>query len=90
LITAALVAIMFALTANGNDVVRVLAAVAIALTAGFVLLSAGHGVAGPLRRRYGLSRCRAVLSSDGTSLPGGDLLGGLQIPLIDAMQEATS
>jgi long-chain acyl-CoA synthetase len=90
LITAALVAIMFAISSNGNDVVRVLVAIAIAVAAGFILLSAGHGVAGPIRRRYGLSRCRAVLSSDGTSLPGADLLGGLQIPLIDAMQEATS
>jgi hypothetical protein len=81
---------MFAITSTGNDVARVGAALAIAVVAGFVLLSAGHGVAGPIRRRYGLSRCRAVLSSAGTSLPGSDLLGALQVPLLHATQEATS
>ena len=90
LLASAAVLVMFAVTAAGNDKGRVGAAIAIALVAGFVLLSAGHGVAGPIRRRYGLARCRAVLSSDGTSLAGSDLLGALQVPLIDARQEATS
>lgn len=84
------VLVMFAVTSSGNDVVRVLVALAISLLVGFALLSAGHGVAGPIRRRYGLARCRAVLSSSGLSLPGADLLGALQVPLIDATQEATS
>ena len=90
LIAALAVLIMFAVTSSGNDVVRVLVALLMALLAGFALLSAGHGVAGPIRRRYGLARCRAVLSSSGLSLPGADLLGALQVPLIDATQEATS
>jgi long-chain acyl-CoA synthetase len=88
-VAALLVLIMLAVTSSGNDVVRVVAAVAIVLGVGLGLLSAGHGVAGPIRRRYGLSRCRAVLTSDGTNIPGADLLGALQVPLIDAM-EATS
>ena len=90
LVAALAVLVMFAVTASGNDVVRVLVALAMALVAGFALLSAGHGVAGPIRRRYGLARCRAVLSSSGLTLPGADLLGALQVPLIDATQEATS
>ncbi len=89
LVAGAAVLAMFALSASGNDVVRVGVALLIALFAGFMLLSAGHGVAGPIRRRYGLMRCRAVLSSQGTSLPGADLLGALQVPLLDAAQEAT-
>ncbi len=84
------VLVMFAITTSGNDVVRVVVALIMALVAGFGLLSAGHGVAGPIRRRYGLTRCRAVLSTDGTNLPGADLLGALQVPLINATQEVTS
>jgi long-chain acyl-CoA synthetase len=90
LLAAAAVVVMFALSSGGNDVVRVGVALLIAVVAGLVLLSAGHGVAGPIRRRYGLARCRAVLSSHGLSLPGADLLGALQVPLIDATQEVAS
>jgi long-chain acyl-CoA synthetase len=90
LVAAAAVLVMFAASASGNDVVRVGVALLIALVAGFLLLSAGHGVAGPIRRRYGLMRCRAVLSSQGASIPGADLLGALRVPLLDAAQEATS
>jgi long-chain acyl-CoA synthetase len=90
LITAVAVFVMFAVTSSGNDVLRVGIALAICAAAGVALLSAGHGVAGPIRRRYGLSRCRAVLSNAGMNLPGADLLGALQIPLLDATQEATS
>jgi long-chain acyl-CoA synthetase len=90
LVAAAAVLVMFALSASGNDVVRVGVALLIALVAGLLLLSAGHGVAGPIRRRYGLTRCRAVLSSQGTNLLGADLLGALHVPLLDAAQEATS
>jgi long-chain acyl-CoA synthetase len=74
----------------GSDVIRVFLVMAIVVAVVGALLAAGYGAIGPIRRRYGLSRCRAVLSSEGTSIPGADLLGALHIPLIDLTQEATS
>ena len=82
--------VMLAVTTSGNDVLRVGVALAMVIATGFALLAAGHGVAGPIRRRLGLARCRAVLSTDGTSVKGSDLLGALQVPLIAASKEATS
>jgi long-chain acyl-CoA synthetase len=86
----ALILCLFLVTAKANDVVRLLLAIAIVLAACAGLVLAGHAIAGPLRRRYGLSRCRAVLTTDGTDLPGADLLGALDIPLIDTAREVLS
>jgi long-chain acyl-CoA synthetase len=52
----------------------------------FAITSTGNDVA-----RVGAALAiAAVLSSAGTSLPGSDLLGALQVPLLHATQEATS
>ena len=75
--------LLFVLTVRANDVLRVGLALAIVLGVGAALVLSGNSVGGPLRRRYGLARCRGVLTTDGTDVVGADLLGALDVPLID-------
>ena len=90
LAAAAAIFVLFLTTSSANDVARIALAFALLIGFGVALLLSGNAAASPVRRRYGLSRCRAVLTTDGTGLIGADLLGALDVPLIDAKQEVTS
>ena len=64
-----------------NDVLRMAVLGAIMVAVGVALAVSGKGVAGPLRRRYGLSRCRAVVTRDALGA-SGQLLGALHVPVV--------
>ena len=65
-----------------HDALRLLvcALIVIAVVLGLVL--SGNAGVGPLRKRYGLARCRAVLWGDEQQPDGADALGALGVPLI--------
>lgn len=83
------VLLFFLVTSSANDVMRLLVAVLIVGVVAAVMISSGFGVVGPLRRRYGLARCRAVIA-ERTDLRGADLLGALNVPLIQVGPEVLS
>ena len=69
------------LTTSWTDNRRIVGLIAIALLFAIVAILQGAAVIGPLRRQLGLKRVRAVI---GTSAgPGAQMLGALNIPLID-------
>jgi long-chain acyl-CoA synthetase len=80
LVCAAAIALFLLVSVHMNDVLRIVICLLLALAFGLLLVLSGHAVTGPLRRRYGLSRCRAVLAS--RVLPNTELLGALGIPVV--------
>ena len=82
LAAAALVLALFLAWPNGDDVVRLILALAIILATVMALVLSGRSAAGPARRRLGLSRCRAVVMADEAGSSGADLLGALAVPLV--------
>jgi hypothetical protein len=63
-----------------NDFLRLGVALAATLVVLGVLVAGGHAIAGPLRRRYGLSRCRAVLTDEPVDGAPASLLAVLAVP----------
>jgi AMP-binding enzyme len=78
----ALLAFVFLLVSTGmNDFLRLLIVIVLIVAAGLFLVVSGISAPGGIRRRYGLNRCRAVLSSAVGS--EGPFLSVLQIPAVD-------
>ncbi len=69
------------LSVKVNDVLRMVVLALIMAAVGVALALSGRGVAGPLRRRYGLSRCRAVVTTEALGA-SGQLLGALDVPVM--------
>jgi hypothetical protein len=80
LVCAVAIFLFLLVSVHMNDVLRIVICFLLALGFGLLLVFSGQAVAGPLRRRYGLSRCRAVLAS--RALPNTELLGALGIPVV--------
>lgn len=79
---AALVALLYVLWPSGDDATRLLITLAIVLGACAALVLSGRCLGGPIRRRFGLSRCRAVVMEGGPDATGADFLGALDVPLV--------
>jgi long-subunit acyl-CoA synthetase (AMP-forming) len=65
--------------------IKLLLVVLIVAAIGLVMIVSGQSVVDPLRRRYGVNRLRAAYFSD-ESVPqtSSEVLGALQVPLVDA------
>lgn len=90
LVCAAVVFLFLLVSVRVNDVLRLLICVLIISVSALGLVFSGHAVAGPLRRRFGLSRCRAVLRSESLQSTQQDLLGALGIPVVSVQSEVNS
>lgn len=82
------VLVLFALTPSANDYLRILGAAVIALAAGVFAVLSGISVPGPLRRRLGLTRTRAVVVSEPIGLDGSAVLGALGLPVVAVPADA--
>jgi long-chain acyl-CoA synthetase len=93
IVTVAAVLVLFALTPSANDYLRILGAIAMALGAGSFAVLSGISVPGPLRRRLGLTRTRAVVVSEPIGPEASEVLGALGLPVVtvgaDANRSAT-
>jgi long-chain acyl-CoA synthetase len=74
--------VFFAVTNRANDWVRIAIALGALLGAGAAAVMSGISVPGPLRRRFGLSRTRAVVASDPLSVEAMSMFGALGVPVV--------
>jgi long-subunit acyl-CoA synthetase (AMP-forming) len=85
---AAAIMVFLFVSIHMNDVLRIAICFLIAVGFGLLLVLSGQAVAGPLRRRYGLSRCRALLAS--RVIPSTGLLDALGVPVVLIQSEVNS
>jgi long-chain acyl-CoA synthetase len=82
LVAGLLAFLLLLVTPHGNDVARVVGVAVIFLLTGLALAAAGASAGGPIRRRLGLSNCRACLNAAALPSGGADLLGALDVPVV--------
>lgn len=90
LLCAAVLFVFLLVSVRMHDGLRLLICALIALGFALGLVFTGQTVAGPLRRRFGLSRCRAVFHTERVEEPQQKLLGALGIPVVSVQSEVQS
>jgi hypothetical protein len=88
LASAAAIVFFLFVSVHMNDVLRIVICLLLVIAFGLVLVMSGHAAAGPLRRRYGLSRCRALIAS--RAISNAEILGALGIPIVPIKSEVNS